>query len=260
MSVTAVLGAKGSPGATTTTLAMARAWRAATTRTGIAIDLDPFGGDFSAGVLGGAVPSGFGVLSLATERGLDPAAAVAGAAIEIDGGAASLIPGVPDSARAGAIPLSWDVVAAALQELSGQGFDLFLDGGRVDGGPSWPEWLPDVDRALLVVRPSLPWVSAARRIARTWPDVPGLQLVVIDASSPYSVDEVVRAVDLPLAGVVAFDPRAAQVHSDGVALTRSYRRSAYARSIAQLVRSLDEDLTALRVAPEPATAFEELDS
>lgn len=256
MGVTAVLSAKGSPGATTTTVALARAWHSATSRVGLAIDLDPFGGDFSAGVLGGAAPSGFGVLSLATERGIESAAAVVGAAVEIDEGAARVIPGVPDAARGGAIPLAWDVVSAALSELSSQGIDLFLDGGRLDGGSASIAWLPDVDRALLVVRPSLPWVAAARRIAQSWPEVPGLQLVVVDAPSPYSVEEVVRAVGVPLAGTVPFEPRAALVHSEGAALTRSYRRSAYARSIERLARTLHDDLTAGSTAPDPASRHE----
>jgi hypothetical protein len=257
MAVIAVVGGKGSPGATSTAVALARAWGGVTSRTGIAIDLDPFGGDFAAGALAGSVPAGLGVLALATDRGPEPAAAVTAAAVEVDGASAMLIPGVPDSARGGAIPLAWAVVAGARTDLADQGVDIFVDGGRMDPGTATPVWLPDAAISVLVVRPSLPWVSAARRLARTWPAGSKPHVVVVDAPSPYRVEEVVRAVELPLAGVVAFDPRAALVHSDGLAITGTYRRSAYARSISHLARNLhdllavpDEGLAASVATPE----------
>lgn len=239
MAVIAVVSAKGSPGATTTMVALTRAWaRAHRGRRAIGIDFDPSGGDVAAGALAGTAPGAAGVLALATRRKDAACPTVESAAVALDSDrAAALVPGVPDAARAGAIPLAWDVLSEALPELAGDGVDLIIDGGRLDGSAPVPRWLEAADRVLLVVRASLPWVNAAHRLAHACPAPARAALVVVEAPSPYSPREVARAVGLPLLGAIPHDPRSAAVHSDGTTPARGYGRNPFARAIEQLANA-----------------------
>ncbi len=244
------LSAKGSPGVTTSVVALACAWAwAHPGRTALAIDADPVGGDAAAGVLRGEVPPGAGVLSLATSRGLGWREAIRTAAVPLGSGdSARIVPGVPDAARAPALALAWSVLADHRAELHSENFDVLVDAGRMaipgrqpgsSGGHAAVEnaspWLSDSDFAVVVVRPGLPGVLAAHRLAVDWPltDVP-LQLLVANAPSPYHPREVARAVGLPLLGVLPYDPAAARVYSDGAPLPRGFGRGGYVRGVRQV--------------------------
>ena len=73
MAIISLLSAKGSPGVTTSVVALTMAWTSAHGgRSAVAVDADPIGGDTAAGILGGTVPSGAGILALATARGVAP--------------------------------------------------------------------------------------------------------------------------------------------------------------------------------------------
>ncbi len=241
MAVAALMSAKGSPGVTTTTVALALAWAGANPgRTAIAVDSDPIGGDTAAGVLAGAAASPAGMLPLAMSRGVDPVTAIDMAAVDlVPGGAARLLPGVPDEARAPALTLAWDVIGGATAGLDRNGTARVVDAGREDGAPAEAPWLACVDVCALLVRPTLPAVTSAHRFARRWPySLPPLHLVVVDAPSPYRAAEAGDAVHLPLLGVLPHDPRAARVFSEGAPATTSSRRGAHARAVAGLAGDL----------------------
>ena len=175
-------------------------------------------------------------------------------------GSARVLPGVPDQARSAALPLAWDVLADLRTHLHHEGADVLVDAGRVDRAGVGSAWLADSDLAVLMVRPSLPAVMAAHRFVADWPwaGVP-LHLLVVDASSPYRVAEVAQAVGAPLIGVLAFDPAAARVHSEGANPGRGFERSEYARS----VRRVAADLGALAISRAdqhlPAPGVDEAD-
>ena len=105
-----------------------------------------------------------------------------------------------DPARAAALELAWDTLAAARPDLDRADEDLIVDAGRVDLSRPPAPWMIDCDLALLVVRPTLPAVTAAHRFARTWraggaaTAATPLELVVVDSPSPYAVGEVADAV------------------------------------------------------------------
>jgi MinD-like ATPase involved in chromosome partitioning or flagellar assembly len=241
-----LLSAKGSPGVTTATVALTMAWSTANPgRRALAVDADPIGGDTAAGVLRGAVPTRAGILALATARGIDLQEALDAACVHLRAdGSARLLPGIPDQARAGAIPLAWDVLADLRADLHHQRADVLVDAGRVDRALG-SAWLADSDLAVLVVRPTLAAVMAAHRFVEAWPfaGVP-LHLLVVTAESPYGVAEVGEAVGTPLLGAVAFDPASARVHSEGAHPGRGFERSDYARSVRRVAR----DLGALAIA------------
>lgn len=247
MATISLLSAKGSPGVTTATVALTMAWSTANPgRRALAVDADPIGGDTAAGVLRGAVPTNAGILPLATARGIDMQEALDAACVHLRAdGSARLLPGIPDQARAGAIPLAWDVLAELRADLHHQGADVLVDAGRVDRAALGSAWLADSDLAVLVVRPTLAAVMAAHRFVEAWPfaGVP-LHLLVVTAESPYGVAEVGEAVGTPLLGAVAFDLASARVHSEGAHPGRGFERSEYARS----VRRVAGDLGALAIA------------
>jgi len=238
VAVIALVSGKGSPGVTTTLVALTKAWQASTGRSAIGLDLDPSGGDVASGPLLGSVPAGAGILALATDRSEPAADAVRAAAVMVDQAGSGLVPGVPDHARAGAIPLAWDVVASALGDLDASGVDVLLDSGRLDVGGASPAWIPDVDQGLLLVRPSLPWVTSARRVAASWPSSVPLGVVVVRSPSPYSSREVARAIDCPLLDELPFDPQSAAVHSEGARPGRRHERRTYFRGVHHLASTL----------------------
>lgn len=252
MATITLLSAKGSPGVSTLTVGLALAWPTVLSdRSALAVDADPAGGDFAAGILGGALPAGAGIIPLATSRGVDAEAAVDGAAVHLrEDGSARLIAGVPDSSRAGALVLAWDRLIAARPDLVRSSTDLLVDAGRVDLSRPLGPWVSDADLCLLVVRPTLPAVTAAHRFVVAWQRAsaaqrtPDLELVIVDAASPYRSGEVAAALGLACRAVVPFDASRARVHSEGLAADRSHPRSGYARAIAGLADQLGRGVVA----------------
>lgn len=240
MTTITLLSAKGSPGVTTAVVGLSLAWSGTTHgRRVIAVDADPAGGDTAAGVLRAALDAPAGMLALAASRGIDPVEAIDASAVALSAdGAARVLPGVPDGARSGALPLAWDVLTAAAPMLEEHGVDLLVDAGRVDRAHPW---ITGADIAVLVVRPTLPAVAAARRFVIGWPvETTPLELLVVESASAYSNAEVATAVGLPLLGAIAFDPRSAAVHSDGAPPARGFERSAYARSLRRVAADLGQ--------------------
>lgn len=234
MAIVGAFSVKGSPGVTTTVMGLTMAWAAAMPgRSAIAVDADPVGGDTAAGFLRGAVAPEAGMLALATARGVDAAAALDGASVHLRAdGSARVVVGVPDSARAGALPLAWDVLLEQRDDLHTAGCDVLIDAGRLGANEPLPPWILDCDLALLTLKPSLPAVIPAHRCASAWPvSGPSLELVVLAARSPYRPTEIAGAVGRPLAGTVPFDPELARVYSDGTPPPRTFGRSEYARGL-----------------------------
>lgn len=257
MGTIGLISAKGSPGVTTTTIGLAVAWAgAAPGRRCVAIDADPSGGDTSAGLLRGSVPADRGILALATSRGLPAVEAIEAAGIALDeAGSARLIPGVPDAARAAALPLAWERVVESAADLDSEGIDLLVDGGRLDVSRAPGPWLVDAGLVVVVVRPTLPAVAAANRLAVAWrlPDsatraVP-LGVLVMETPSPYRATEVAAAVGVPLLGVLPHEPEHARVYSEGAPPGRGFSRSSYVRGLRLVARDLsDQGLRQARAA------------
>ena len=254
MTTISLFSAKGSPGVTTTTLGVAMAWtQAVSGRSAVAIDADAIGGDVASGILRGHVPAGCGMLPLATSRGVPPAQAVASAVVDLrQDGTAGVIPGVPDSGRAAALTLGWDLVSQAMADLDASGVDLLVDCGRVDAGAALAPWLAESGLAVLVVRPRLTDVTAAHRFLTTLSTRAGdhrtadglvgrMRLVVVEAPAAYRAREVADVLGLPLLAAVPFDIDGAGVYADGAAPARGFARSSYARGLHGLADRLGSE-------------------
>jgi hypothetical protein len=277
MTLLAVVGAKGAPGATTAAVALALGWP----RPVLLVDADPAGGDIAPGWLGGRVGLDRGLLSWAAATRHTPAATAADLAPHTtaipDAPGVLVLPGLAHAGQTGGLEeATWLrlVTSAAApwpapptpRATAGQGrgpepgalaVDLLADCGRICPVTPWPLIIA-AGLVLLAARPSLRGVQHARHAAATLTAVTGpaggaVQLVVC-GPGPYEPRAVERAVGLPVAAVLPDDPRAAAVLSDGAPAGRGWERTALARTARSAARHLAHDLAAHDLAAHDLAA------
>ncbi len=255
MATIVLASAKGSPGVTTTALALATQWPILTGHDSLLFDADEAGGDTAPGILRGAAPPEAGVLPLATAHKTDPRTAVTAASVRLDRGV-RLIPGIPDANRIGALPISWDVLVSSLSPGAADdpagaspagsappACDVIVDAGRVGASAAGRPWFVQADLILLVLAPTLPAVRATERLLASWPGTrTPLRAVVVDQPSPYSPRQTAEALRLPLLGAVAYEPTRAAVFSVGAPPVRNHERSSFQGDIARLTAAIAHDI------------------
>lgn len=245
MTVVGLASAKGAPGVTTTAVALTLVWP----RPVLLVEADPAGGDLLAGYLAGATASGGGLLglALAARRGpIDaPGVLERSQPLNADGDRRVLV--MPtDRTQARPVAESIDKLAAAVTSVAGSDDpavcrDVLVDLGRL--GPGTPAaWLAAPTDLLLLLEATLRGASAARSTL-TWlreplPDNCRLA-AVLTGHGPYGVAEIGDALEVPVAGVIAHDPRAARVLCGEAPTSRGFDRSSLIRS----ARSLADTLT-----------------
>ena len=242
-----LLGAKGAPGVTTSSLAIAAQWP----RPAVVVDADPSGGDIAAGLGRGAWPAGCHLLELVARCRTQPLEAALRALVVRPGEHAPLVlAGLGSPAQAAAVP--WATLGRGLARLDT--VDVVCDLGRYLHGGGNRDLAEVCDRILVVTRSTLPAVRATLRLvdllhagrlgSRTG-------LLVVAPGEPYPADEVAAACETPLVGVLPDDPRAAAVWSDGAGAGRSLSRSPLQRA----ARHVAETLAApeMSAATMPAT-------
>lgn len=163
MAVIALASAKGSPGATTAGLALTLTWG----RRCVLAECDPAGGSVQAGYLAGALPADRGIreLAVAELRGEPIRDHWWSQLVDLwqQRRERLLLPGITDPVQSGALHPVWDRLAAffAGLEHADPAYDVIADCGRLAVmNPPWPV-LHRADTVLLVVRPTLPGMSAA---------------------------------------------------------------------------------------------------
>ena len=248
MAIITLTSASGSPGVTTTALGLALVWP----RPVLLVEADPTGGSaLLAGYWRGQLDHvGMLDLVLAERHGL-LADALPRMQLAIDGTDASVLVGTKSHEQAGSLARLWDPLLGVLQNLPGQ--DVIVDAGRLglDGSPHSLVVYSDV--TLLVTHSSLRALAAARSWAATLAAdvVPGhdVKVVLVGEGRKYRAGEVARTLGLPVAGSIAWDPRAAAVFSDGAAYpvrrfggeqgaARAFEQSGYLRSLRTLAAAL----------------------
>lgn len=240
MAVIALTSASGSPGVTTTALALALAWP----RPVIIIDADPTGGSaVLAGFLRGMVEYDAGLIELALSP-LDVADALVDVVRplcppETDVG---YVAGIRAHTQAGALRDLWEPLAVALADLDASGQDVIVDAGRLGLAGSPTPLLETADLTLLVTRADLPSLSAAR----SWADVvrrPGTGwrnggLLLIGEGQPYRATEVTKVLGMAVVTDLPADPAAAAVYHRGAAAPRHFETGPYVRATASAVESI----------------------
>jgi hypothetical protein len=236
----ALISAGGSPGVTTTALALALAWPAPA----IVAECDPSGGDVLAGLLAGHVPAGRGLTAHAIEAGRSVRAATASLGAQLlpldADRARTLLPGLTDPRQAAGLASAWPAVAATL---TAQQSDVIADCGRLDAGSEQPlAVLSAASAVALVLRPTLRQVWAARpRIDMLAQLLGGTARVVLLVTGPgsYPARELADTLGVPVAAVLPDDARTAVVLSDGLGRHKqvsSGRLLASARAAGQALR------------------------
>jgi hypothetical protein len=250
MTVIALTSAKGSPGVTTTALALAWAWpQVAPGRRVLVVDADMAGGDLAPGYLRGAVSSNDGVLGLAAARPADLGTGLWDHLIAVDESATILLlTGISDPAQARSLTGVWPSLAEVFTDPDGElaGVDVLVDLGRVGTANEAAALRARADLMLLVLRSSLRASAAARAAGRrlveerdaTTGGIDSLGCVVVAEGQPYSSGEIATAVGLPVRARVAWDPTSAAVLSDGAAASWRFARSPLMRSAAACATDL----------------------
>lgn len=237
MSVIALVSAKGSPGVTTTALALTWAWPTVTGGRGVlVIDADVAGSGIAPGLLGTAPVEG-GLTVLAAERTPLDADTLLAAAVPLDREAARLVLlGVTDPAQARALPGLWAPLAHTARDLHPRGMDVLIDGGRLGSTGEALPLLEHADLTVLVTGSGLVALAAARPALRrlTLLRGPGRAVVVllVGEHRPYTATEITTALGVEVVAVLAHDPATATALTGGSpgrprsALTRTARAAA----------------------------------
>jgi hypothetical protein len=245
MSLYALVSAGGSPGVTTTALALALAWPAQV----IVAECDPSGGDILAGLFAGHVPASKGLLPLAMEAGRGEEAAAAALWRELidldDEHSRMLLAGISDPRQAAAIAPSWPALAATLAAVPA---DVIADCGRLDAAPATAPVLAAASLIVLVLRPSLRQIGKARQRIELLTDLLGSTqrlVALLVGEGTHSARDVAKVLQIAVAGSLAHDCKTANVLSDGA----GGRRGLAARP---LVRAAGVAGRALRDAAQAA--------
>jgi hypothetical protein len=239
----AFAAARSSPGVTTAMLACASVWPGRVLLVEASED-------------GGALAARFG---LPVEPGLTTLAAVSRHTSNGDGPAGLLadhVQSLPGTDRIDALigPPSLEPAQALLRTAAGRlagmvdeaPADVLIDAGRLPGSPLAGPLLARADRLALVVRPRLEELTAlAHRLPHLTGLGPPVQVLLV-GDRPYGPGEVADTLGVPVLGVLADDPDAADALAAAGPLRR-LGRSALLRSASGIV----DELTADRTAPEP---------
>ncbi len=234
--------ARSSPGVTTALLACASVWPGRVLLVEVAED-------------GGALAARF---ALPVEPGLTTLAAASRHGANGDGPSGLLsrhVQALPGTDRIEALvgPPSLEAAQALLRTAAGRlaGFldqaesDVLVDAGRLPAAPLAGPLLEGADRLLLVVRPRVEELTAlAHRLPHLTGLGPALELLLV-GERPYGPDEVADTLGVPVVGVLAHDPDAAEALA-AVGPSRRLGRSPLLRTAGGVVDRLVDD------RPDPA--------
>jgi len=217
VSLYALVSPGGSPGCTTTALALTLTWPQPV----ILAECDPAGGAILAGLFAGHLPAPRGLLGVAFEagRGAEAMSAEAsGQVAALDGsGSRMFLAGLSDPRQAPGMAPAWPAIA---RMLSAQPCDVIADCGRLDAGEGQPmAVLAEAQFVAMVMRASLRQISAARpRVEMLTHLLGGTDqiglLLVGDKSHGYA--EITRTLGVPVLASMPLDQKTAPVLSDGV--------------------------------------------
>lgn len=246
MTLVAITAGKAAPGATTTTLALALAWR----RPVLVIDADPDGGDIVPGLLPGRASTDRGLLSwsVATRRhsALQAATAMSEHVLALpEAEHVWLLPGVQSlaqSAQFSGASGGWERLARVVERIPGStGRDVLVDTGRLGERTCWPV-LTAAERVVVVSGRSARSIQGARNAALTLQRRLGdLDQVVLLAvgEGPYEASEIARALDVRSIGALPQDRRAAAALTEGARLgVRGLHRTRLVRAAVQVAERL----------------------
>lgn len=239
MSVIAFASAKGSPGVTTTALALAAVWP----RRVLVAECDPAGGDLAAWFERPPTP-GLLTLGAAARRGLT-AGEVWAHVQEIPDSLAALV-GLVKADQAGALTALWRELPAALAAIDA---DVLADCGRLDPASPAMELIRAADLVVLVARPTAAGIVHSASGVETLGRAGVEAAVVLVGERPYPPAEVRDALAnaglrAEILGSLSHDPQAAARLAGAPGSNRSLRRSLLIRSARAVAEAIEAHLSA----------------
>lgn len=240
MALYALVSAGGSPGVTTSALALALSWPSPV----VVAECDPSGGDVLAGLFAGHLEARSGLLALVMEAGASPEAMAAGLwqqLVDLDGdGSRRLLPGITDPRQAAGLEPSWAALATGLAAVQA---DVIADCGRLDLYAASAPLLATASLAVLVLRPTLRQASKARQRIEMLTEIRGgsqrLALLLVGKGT-HSGREVQRALGVPVVGSLQEDGKTASMLSDGTGSRRGIASRPLLRSARPAGKALRE--------------------
>jgi hypothetical protein len=248
MSLVALCSAKGSPGVTTASLALASA--DAFRDTALLVEVDPSGGDI-ASRLGFPAEPGLASLAAAGRREFS-AELIEGHSQRVAGIDVVAAPAGASSARS-ALHVLAPALALALRTLAGR--VVICDLGRLDAESASIDVAKAADLVLVVTRPVLADLAHVAEEGSWWARL-GPPVALVLSGEPgavrrerYPAGEVSSALGLEVAGTLAWDPK-------GVAALARQGRDGRRSALVQTARSLSAALVQRlpRTVPEAVQA------
>jgi hypothetical protein len=204
----------------------------------VLVEADQFGGMIGARYGLGQTP-GLSSLAAFARRGLDRDA-VWRHVQQLPGGVPVLVgPASADEAHA----VLRDLAGVLAEWSSGEsGLDVIIDCGRMGPGSPGHELFARADVAMVLVRPQVDQLRvAADRLAAL--DTLGVDArLLLIGDRPYGPAEVASTIQAVVAGVIAWDPRAAAMLDGTAGASRNLRRSLLVRSAVTLADHLTASL------------------
>ncbi len=227
-----LVSAKGSPGVTTTALALTAA--AGARGSSLLVEVDPAGGDLECwcGPLGEP-----GLLAVATDlaRESDPEKLLDHAVDAAHGVRALVAPTNEAAATATLVPIV-ERLGPALATLDSM---VVMDHGRWSASHRAAGHVAAAALVGVVCRPTLDSIEHARWLVESLRRVNrAVAVVVVGGTRPYGPDEVGAAIGVPVAGVLPWDPRGVLALVEG-GTGRGWQRSALQRDAVRLVDGVE---------------------
>ncbi len=252
MVAVALMSAKGSPGCTTTALALSTVWpEMYPDRRLLLAECDAAGGDITSGYLRGQLDDSRGLAALAAQRSSDEVAAVWDQLLAFDDSSRRLfLPGLAEPRLTAGLPHAWTTLATALPDLAGQDppIDVVVDLGRMRTMHEGVCLRSVVDRIVLLTGSSLSAIAAARSAIGELASQTQVECLVIGPGRPYSAAEISKALGIAVVGNLPFDPDAAAALNCGNIESRRLTRSPLLRSVRVLATTLWEPANPREVA------------
>lgn len=261
MTVTVLASAKGSPGATTTSLALTARWP--DHREPLLVEADPAGGD----VVVRLAPFDPEAEGLRDSPSTVQLAAFARAGLSQQALLEHLqrLPG-PGEVRALVGPSSAFAASTAIRSLVGAGLvdrlvdldhvDVVVDAGRLDAlSPALP-LATRADVLALVMRPTVESVLHTRALVTALRSMGSAASLLVVGDRPYGADEIATAVDAPVLGVLPDDPIGARGLAGEPVGSKVLARSALLAVAAELGRHLAPPFVPALAESEPVAADE----
>lgn len=155
-----------------------------------------------------------------------------------DGCRRGFLPGFPHPGAVSLFEGAWAELMAAFETAPA---DVLVDAGAIGPGGLPGPLTSGADLVLVVVRTTLVALAALRLYLPGLVEAAGearTGLLLIGEGQPYGRSEIETQFGVPVWGVIASDPRAAAVFSDGAPTPRRFLESAYLRSLDQTAAQL----------------------